>query len=106
MEVDQNIEKITSVIRSIVEPEKVVLFGSRARGQFADDSDYDVCIVLKENQSQKDVAKHINRAIYRSDVSKPVDVIVVDSDKFRKHAQTVGYIYKDIYQNGITIYGD
>lgn len=106
MAVDQNLEKITSLIRGIVEPEKVVLFGSRATGRYADDSDYDICIVLKEDQGQKDVIKKINRAIYRSDISKPVDVIAIDSEKFRRHAQTIGYIYKDISQNGITIYGE
>lgn len=49
-------------IRNIIEQnlngytlEKIILFGSRARGDFDEDSDYDIYIALKEklNRSQK-----------------------------------------------------
>jgi len=102
---DKNLEKITSLIRNIVEPEKVVLFGSRANGQFRVDSDYDICIVLKDDQYPHEVVKKIYRAIYRSGIHEPIDVIAVVSDKFKEHSHDEGYIYKDIAQNGITIYG-
>ena len=56
---DKNIEIAKKIITEEVEKagykvDKIILFGSRARGDFNDDSDYDFLIVLKQNISHND----------------------------------------------------
>ncbi len=51
----ENIKKIISENINGYTLDRIILFGSRARGDFDDKSDYDVYVALKEklNQSQK-----------------------------------------------------
>jgi predicted nucleotidyltransferase len=42
------LERIVDAIRKGVSPELILLFGSRARGEAREDSDYDLMIVLRD----------------------------------------------------------
>jgi predicted nucleotidyltransferase len=41
-------ERIVDRIKEKFEPEEVILFGSRARGDYLEDSDYDLMVVSKK----------------------------------------------------------
>jgi predicted nucleotidyltransferase len=41
------LEKTVNIIINTLDPEKIILFGSRARGDFDNESDYDI-FILKE----------------------------------------------------------
>ena len=43
---DPTLDKIVSVIVRAVHPNKIILFGSRARGDALDDSDWDVALFI------------------------------------------------------------
>jgi predicted nucleotidyltransferase len=42
------LEKAKSIILEKARPEKIVLFGSRARGGYVQDSDFDLLIIVKD----------------------------------------------------------
>ena len=74
-----------------VKVEKIILFGSRARGDYREDSDWDVLIVterkIDENIKYKLLHEIRRSIVWRFDV--PVDVIIVD----REYMES----YKDVY---------
>jgi predicted nucleotidyltransferase len=41
------LEKAIEIIIRSVDPEKIILFGSRARGDHNKESDYDICVIKK-----------------------------------------------------------
>ena len=53
LEKDPILRRIVEVIVREIDPERMILFGSRARGDHKEDSDYDI-LVLKEGVRPED----------------------------------------------------
>ncbi|MGA9623404.1 MAG: nucleotidyltransferase domain-containing protein [Bryobacteraceae bacterium] len=73
---------IDAMVRTIVEhisPEKVILFGSHARGNPRPDSDVDLMVVVQEPGNRRAKAAEIHRLLAGSGVAK--DVVVVSSEE-------------------------
>ncbi|AIY91039.1 nucleotidyltransferase family protein [Geoglobus acetivorans] len=88
-----------------IEVEKVVLFGSRARGDFKEDSDWDILIVTNERLDKNAKSKFIlevrREIVWKLEV--PVDVIVVDSNKYGEYEQVYGSVIGQAASEGITV---
>ncbi|MGE3974540.1 MAG: nucleotidyltransferase family protein [Bdellovibrionales bacterium] len=41
----QSVQKVVTLIQEKLTPKKIILFGSRARGDARENSDYDLCVV-------------------------------------------------------------
>jgi HEPN domain-containing protein/predicted nucleotidyltransferase len=79
---------LDALTRAVVErfsPERILLFGSRARGDHHPDSDYDVMVVLDASPEPADA---VARAIH--DVHTKVDVIVDTCERFQRRRSDVG----------------
>jgi len=84
-------------------PEKIVLFGSYARGNPTEDSDVDVLVVMPLTRGQRDVRQ---AAAIRERVraSFPMDVIVRSPQQIaRRLAQGDGFI-ADVLRHGRLMY--
>ncbi len=100
--VDEKI--LQEVIRRIVEavaPEKIILFGSAARGEMGPDSDVDL-LVVKACDSPHEVERQIYRRLIG--IGVPKDVLVVTPQHLDKHKDTIGYIYRPALREGKVIY--
>src|SRR5438093_10935863 len=71
-------------------PEKIILFGSQARGEAGPDSDVDLLVVLPFEGSALDKAVEIGCALGNESV--PVDVIVTTPEAFAWRKEVVGTI--------------
>jgi len=95
---------LQEVVRRIVEavaPEKIILFGSAARGEIGPDSDIDL-LVVKECDNPRDTARLIRRSL--ADIEIPKDILVVRPATLEKHRETIGYIYRPALREGKVIY--
>ena len=96
---------LDEVIRRVVavaQPEKIILFGSAARGEMTPDSDADLLVI-------KDAVAHRGRLeerIYRElfGVAMPVDVIVVTSEDVQRYGDKVGPIIRPALREGVVVY--
>jgi predicted nucleotidyltransferase len=98
---DKILEQIVNSIVQLVNPDKIILFGSRATGKATKDSDYDVC-VLKKNANRK---KMLDK-IYRTgiDVFAPLDVVVNTPKRFDELKHKSYMVYYDVAKEGRVIY--
>ena len=98
---DKILQQIINSIVQLVNPDKIILFGSRATGKADKNSDYDVC-VLKKNANRK---KMLDK-IYRTglDGHAPVDIIVSTPSRFKELSKVHHYVYYDIAKDGRIIY--
>lgn len=98
----QNI--LAEIVKKVVEeavPDKIILFGSRAKGEQAKDSDYDI-FVLKSGVVHK--RKLAQRIYLMLDVNVPVDVIVETPETFNELKDNPFLIYNEIAKYGQVVY--
>jgi len=83
-------------------PDKVILFGSHARGTAGPDSDVDILVVMPVSGSKREKAIEIAVALHDVPVAK--DVIVVTPDDFEWRSQIVGTIERPAAREGKLLY--
>ncbi len=71
---DQLREVIVSRIVSLIQPEKIILFGSRARGLGRPDSDIDLLVIARSDQPRYRRAAPVYGIL--SDILAPMDILV------------------------------
>ena len=101
---DKYIEQVKDIIISQVNPDQIILFGSRARGDCREDSDYDFLILKKGLFDSGDVTQKLRKTLYKSGLREPMDIIIMNSERYSNLINVVGYIYKVIKTEGKIIY--
>lgn len=74
---------IVGRIVRLVDPVRIVLFGSRARGDVREDSDYDILVILDEVENRRAMRIRIRGALDDLPIAK--DVIVATADEVAGH---------------------
>jgi len=98
-------KKLREIIRRVVkvaQPEKIILFGSAARGTMGPNSDVDLLVV----KSGKFHQGHLMGDIYMNlhGVGLPVDIILVTPEQVEKYAQTHFLVIAPALQEGREVY--
>lgn len=96
------LEKAIEIIVQVADPDKIILFGSRARGDNKKDSDYDICVIKRDVEHRRKLAQQIYVSL--CDVSTPIDVIVQTQDKFDELKNNPYFVYKQIAKDGVVVY--
>jgi len=98
------IEQIVNTIVTTVEPDKIILFGSYARGDYKKNSDIDILILKKGLKNERDVTNSLYMEFFNKKISIPIDLIAIDYDKYYQLNNDIGYIYKTINREGKVVY--
>ena len=98
-------EQIVAFITSKISPERIVLFGSYARGENTENSDVDILIIVKNLKNERKITGQLYKALLDENISTPIDFIAIDYDKYNTLKNRVGFIYKTIEQEGQILYG-
>ncbi len=96
---------IHQMVRRIVtqfHPDKVILFGSHARGKAGPDSDVDLLVVMPVSGSKREKAIEIAIALHDIPVAK--DVIVVAPNDFEWRSEVIGTIERPAAREGKLLY--
>lgn len=89
-------------IASRFHPDKIILFGSRARGQAGPDSDADLLIIMPVNGSKRQQAVQIDLAL--EGIPIPIDLVVVTPEEVQKYRDVTGTIIREALQEGKILY--
>ena len=99
---DQQI--LDDIVRRIVEvaqPEKIILFGSAARGDMNRHSDVDL-LVVKEGMHRRDMAGRIYENLWG--VGAAVDVVVVTPADVERYKDSHALVIKPALREGRVVY--
>lgn len=83
---------------------KILLFGSRARGDFKADSDWDFYIIVDREMSRKekwDTILHIKRQLAKLKI--PNDIIINSLTEMEKKQNDVGYLSYYAIREGVEL---
>jgi predicted nucleotidyltransferase len=98
---DEVLQDIVRRIVAAVQPEKIILFGSAARGEMGPDSDLDL-LVIKSCRNRREIARRIRRKLIG--VGMPKDIIVATPEDLERYKDTVGLIYRPALKEGKVLY--
>lgn len=103
LDFEKEIQNITQQIIEKYKPEKIILFGSAARGEPNLDSDVDFLIIKKETPLYgADRIRELSRIIERN---IPVDLLIYRPEEFQKRLQMGDPFLKSILEEGKVLYG-
>ena len=98
-------ETIEKVLRRYdVKPLKIILFGSRARGNYKGDSDWDCFVIVKgelDRGKKREIIARIRMELARLKI--PNDIIIQSSATFEKRKNDVGYLSYYVLKEGVEI---
>jgi predicted nucleotidyltransferase len=83
-------------------PEKIILYGSRARGEGGPDSDADLLVVMPVNGSKRQQAVQMDLAL--EGIPIPIDLVVVTPEEVEKYRETIGSIIREAVREGKVLY--
>lgn len=92
---------IAEMVRRIVErfhPERIILFGSHARGTAGPHSDVDLLVVMQPHGSKRRRAVEIYGLL--AGMGIPKDVIVVTPEEFEAYRDAPGTVIRTAWQEG------
>ncbi len=94
---DEVVRKFLAKLKKAFRVEKVILFGSRARGDYLKDSDYDFVIVSKDFDGVHFLDR-MKEVVKRCDAFFNADFLCYTPEEFEKKKRqigTVGYAVKE-----------
>jgi predicted nucleotidyltransferase len=95
------LEKIVRRIVKIAKPEKIILFGSAARGEMGPDSDLDI-LVVTDCDHRRNTARKIRGQLFGINV--PIDIIVAKPEDIERYGDSIGLIYRPALREGKVLY--
>lgn len=99
---EDKLQEVTKKIIQEFNPEKIILFGSRATGQATEDSDTDLLIIKDTDSSTREVAKQIDGSIFPRPF--PLDLIVYTPKQLRKAQESGDFFILEILNKGKVLY--
>lgn len=97
----QVLDDIIQRIVKVAKPEKIILFGSAARGEMNRHSDVDL-LVVKEGIHRRDLAGRIYENLWG--VGAAVDVVVVTPGDVERYGNSHSLVLKPALKEGRVVY--
>ncbi|MFQ5432584.1 MAG: nucleotidyltransferase domain-containing protein [Nitrospinota bacterium] len=96
------IRKMVNRIVRKFQPERIILFGSQARGDGGVDSDVDLLVVMEIKGSKREKQLELRAALH--DIHVPKDIIVTRPEDFEWRKEVVGTIERPAAREGEVLY--
>ncbi|SPF37304.1 DNA polymerase, beta domain protein region [Candidatus Sulfopaludibacter sp. SbA4] len=98
----ETIKRLTELLIEAAKPNRIIMFGSQARGEADEDSDLDVMVVEEAVSDRVGEMVRLNRLLRSLDI--PVDLLVVSAEKFNYWCDTPGNVYFEAATEGEVLY--
>ncbi len=99
---NETLRRLTELLAREAKPKYIILFGSQARGEGSEDSDFDVMVVEPEIANRGEEMVRLGRLVRSLDIA--VDLLVVSAEKFEYWRDTPGNVYFEAASEGKILY--
>jgi predicted nucleotidyltransferase len=100
------IEMITQAIVKTVNPRKIIMFGSQAKGQAKKDSDVDILVIADRPEGEvwkrREELGNIRRNIPRIEIA--VDLLLYSPEEVNKWKSTTNHVISEAFREGEVLY--
>lgn len=98
----QALEEIVSRIVAVADPEKIILFGSAARGKAGRNSDLDFLVVKAGDYHKGRLTEEIYMHLFG--VGRAVDIVMATPEDIERYRNTHALVIEPALQEGKVIY--
>ncbi len=98
----QIIDRMVGRIAEMFHPEKIILFGSMARGDQTGDSDVDLLVIVREVSDRRSLSVAMRRAV--NGMGLPKDIVVLTTEEFERKRNIPGTIAYPAEHEGMVLY--
>jgi predicted nucleotidyltransferase len=91
--VEETLKTIVKIIVETVDPDRIILFGSRSRKGWSDDSDYDILVIKEGVYHRRRLTQEIYRAL--SGVPVAIDIVLETPERLARYCDTPGLVYAE-----------
>lgn len=99
-------KELKSITKQIIEkykPEKIILFGSLARGDFNKDSDIDLLIIKKTSEDRIRRIQRLSSLIDRRFAFEP---LILTPEELSERLKLGDFFFEEILKEGKMLYGE
>ena len=100
---DQVPEPLLTQVVSVFGPRRIILFGSRARGDARTDSDFDLVVVLDDDVPNEHLSSKRRYEAHRG-FPAPVDIIPCRVGVLKERARAIGSFAHTVLTEGVVVY--
>jgi predicted nucleotidyltransferase len=97
-----SLREIVKRIVEVAQPQRIILFGSAARGDMGRDSDFDLLIIKDGPIHRRHLAQQIRRRL--TGVGHAVDLVVATPEDIARYGQSAYLIYRSALTEGKALY--
>jgi len=102
MNLAEQLPEITKRIVQTSHPERIILFGSYARGDSHPESDLDLLVIVPGLTHLRQESVRLRRAL--RGLLAPVDIVVATPEQINRLGNVAGYIYQTALREGKVVY--
>lgn len=98
-------DQLPEITRRIIQtsnPDKIILFGSYARGNFSADSDLDLLVIVPGVKHLRQESIRVRRAL--RGLLVPVDIVIATPEQINRLGNVAGLIYQSAMSEGKVLY--
>ncbi|MBI4873269.1 MAG: nucleotidyltransferase domain-containing protein [Acidobacteria bacterium] len=99
---DPKIAEIVSRLVASVDPDRIILFGSRARGEAGARSDFDILIVKASSETRYHRLRPARASLFG--VGAPVDLLWYTPEELEDWADVRGHVAAEALREGVVLY--
>jgi len=102
LSLEETLNEIVKRILLVVNPKKIILFGSAVRGKMGPNSDLDLLVIVPSTEHQRKTSQKIYRNLIG--VGFAADIIVVTEKNVERYKNNIGMIIKPALEQGRVLY--
>jgi len=102
MKDEEIIQTIVSRIAETIHPQKIILFGSWARGERGPHSDIDILVIEESSQPRPQRYAQVRRLFWG--MGLPMDILVYTPEEFERYQSVPGSFTHTVAQEGKVLY--
>lgn len=104
LKINQEARKIAKIVAEKYKPEKIILYGSVARGNIRKDSDIDLCIIKKTNLPLRKRIWKVYSLIRDIDYNYPLEPVIFTPNEFANKKKYNDFFVRNILKDGKILY--
>jgi len=102
MDLTRQLPEITRRIVQASQPDKIILFGSYARGNYGEDSDLDLLVIVPGVKHLRKESVRVRRAL--RGLLVPIDLVLATPEQIQRLGNVTGLIYQSALREGKVLY--